>query len=33
MIKSYRAGEWVFSNDDWEDAFRRLGGLLRVRTM
>ncbi len=32
MIKSYRAGEWVFSNDDWEDAFRRLGGLLRVRT-
>lgn len=33
MVKGYQSGEWVFSNDEWENAFRQLGDLLRVRTV
>ena len=32
LIKGYRSGAWVFASEDWEQAFIRLGTLLRVRT-
>lgn len=32
MLQGYKNGEWVFANQDWEDGFKRLGELLKVRT-
>ncbi len=32
MIEGYRKGAWVFASKEWEEAFLRLGNLLRVKT-
>lgn len=31
LTKGYRKEQWVFANEDWKDAFERLGTLLKVR--
>jgi alpha-amylase/alpha-mannosidase (GH57 family) len=31
FTKGYRKGQWVFANADWQAAFERLAGLLKVR--
>ncbi|MCO6480988.1 MAG: DUF3536 domain-containing protein [Phaeodactylibacter sp.] len=31
MLKGYKAGEWVFASKEWEDAFLKLGRLLKVQ--
>lgn len=32
ILKGYKENEWVFANKNWENAFLKLGDLLRVRT-
>ncbi|HMO38414.1 MAG TPA: DUF3536 domain-containing protein [Saprospiraceae bacterium] len=32
LMKGYKKGEWVFAGKDWEEAFQKLGDLLRVRS-
>ena len=32
ILKGYRDNKWVFASKDWENAFLKLGDLLRVRT-
>ena len=31
LTKGYRKGLWVFANADWQAAFEKLAGLLKVR--
>ena len=31
MLQGYKKGEWVFASKDWEEAFMKLGQLLKVR--
>ncbi len=31
MLQGYKKGDWVFSSPEWEEAFLKLGKLLRVR--
>lgn len=31
MLRGYKKGEWVFASAEWEEGFKRLGTLLRVR--
>lgn len=31
MLKAYNNGEWVFINTEWQEAFTRLGALLKVK--
>ncbi len=32
MLNGYKNGEWLFASKEWEDAFLKLGNLLRVKT-
>ena len=33
MMQGYKKGEWVFSSDDWKEAFYQLGENLQVNVL